>query len=329
MSYLLLTGAGFSRNWGGWLASEAFEYLIGCPEIARNSYLQELLWKCQSSGGFENALAIVQANFKRDPQNHTNHLQDISNAVSRMFADMNRGYLDHTDFEFQAARERTVGEFLARFNVIFTLNQDLLLEHYYIDRDTPMTSGRWGGTALPGMMPIPGSAIHDQRSWAERSWTPSPDRNYGWDKRCQPYFKLHGSSNWQETHGGPMLIMGGNKILEIGLSPLLSWYHQVFEEQLSQPDARLMVIGYGFRDEHINHVLMRAIRHRGLQLFVIAPEGGDIARRVNPTDTAAIRVKSDVEEAFQRGLMGASRRSMREIFGGDSIEFNKVMRFFE
>ena len=126
-----------------------------------------------------------------------------------------------------------------------------------------------------------------------------------------------------------MLIMGGNKILEIGLSPLLSWYHQVFEEQLSQPDARLMVIGYGFRDEHINHVLMRAIRHRGLQLFVIAPEGGDIARRVNPTDTAAIRVKSDVEEAFQRGLMGASRRSMREIFGGDSIEFNKVMRFFE
>ena len=33
MTYILLTGAGFSRNWGGWLASEAFEYLIGCGEI--------------------------------------------------------------------------------------------------------------------------------------------------------------------------------------------------------------------------------------------------------------------------------------------------------
>jgi hypothetical protein len=25
--------AAFSRNWGGWLASEAFEYLLGRPEI--------------------------------------------------------------------------------------------------------------------------------------------------------------------------------------------------------------------------------------------------------------------------------------------------------
>jgi len=32
-NYLLLLGAGFSRNWGGWLASEAFEYLLGSPEM--------------------------------------------------------------------------------------------------------------------------------------------------------------------------------------------------------------------------------------------------------------------------------------------------------
>ncbi|WP_186307800.1 hypothetical protein [Paraburkholderia sp. BCC1884] len=30
---------------------------------------------------------------------------------------------------------------------------------------------------------------------------------------AQPYFKLHGSSNWQhDQQGGPMLIMGGNKV---------------------------------------------------------------------------------------------------------------------
>ena len=329
MPHLLLTGAGFSRNWGGWLASEAFEYLIGCPEILRNDHLQDLLWKCQPSGGFESALAIVQGDFKRDPQTHTKHLQDISNAVGRMFLDMNRGYFDHNDFEFQAEIASNVGTFLARFDAIFTLNQDLLLEHYYIDRETPMTSGRWEGSALPGMIPLHNPAVHNQNSWAERSWAPSPDKNYEWDIRYQPYFKLHGSSNWQETHGGPLLIMGGNKIFEIGLSPVLSWYHQVFEEQLSQPNARLMVIGYGFRDEHINQMLIRAIYHRGLKIFVIAPEGGDLARRINQTDKAAIRVKTELEESFQRGLIGASRRSMREIFGGDSIEFNKVMRFFE
>jgi hypothetical protein len=33
MGQILLLGAGFSRNWGGWLASEAFEYLLGCPQV--------------------------------------------------------------------------------------------------------------------------------------------------------------------------------------------------------------------------------------------------------------------------------------------------------
>ena len=37
MPCVLLTGAGFSRNWGGWLAIEAFEYLLGCPEWTETS----------------------------------------------------------------------------------------------------------------------------------------------------------------------------------------------------------------------------------------------------------------------------------------------------
>src|ERR1019366_5846801 len=99
MSHILLVGAGFSRNWGGWLASEAFEYLVGCPEISSNPLLLELLWRHQPTGGFENALAEVQADFIRDPQSNTNHLQNIQGAVNQMLNDMNTGYFDHTDFE--------------------------------------------------------------------------------------------------------------------------------------------------------------------------------------------------------------------------------------
>ena len=33
MGHILLLGAGFRRNWGAWLASEAFEYLVGCPQV--------------------------------------------------------------------------------------------------------------------------------------------------------------------------------------------------------------------------------------------------------------------------------------------------------
>jgi hypothetical protein len=54
----LLTGAGFSRDSGDWLASEAFEYLLGCSEI--DVELRDRLWKSKSGGGFEDALADLQ-----------------------------------------------------------------------------------------------------------------------------------------------------------------------------------------------------------------------------------------------------------------------------
>jgi hypothetical protein len=329
MQYILLLGAGFSRNWGGWLASEAFEYLLGCPEISRNSRLQAVLWRNQPTGGFEHALAEIQAESRRDPE-AKNHLDDLQNAVARMFNDMNRGFFDTAQFEFQNFRPRTVRTFLTRFNAIFTLNQDLLLEHYYIDNDVSLLSdGRWNGSELPGMRRIPNSTAANPISWAQLKWTPGLAAEFKTDTRLQPYFKLHGSSNWQETTGGAMLIMGGNKVREIGLSPVLSWYHQQLEERLSLAETRLMVIGYGFRDPHINEVITRAVTDRGLRMFVIAPEGGDLARTVNPTHAAPLRRGTELEAAFERGLIGASRRSLREIFGNDTIEHNKVLRFFE
>jgi len=330
MNHYLLLGAGFSRNWGGWLAAEAFEYLLGCPEVARNPQLQSLLWRNQSSGGFENALAEVQANFIRSPQEHTANLQDMQSAVIRMFDDMNRGFFENVNFEFQQFLDRMVATFLTRFDAIFTLNQDLLLEHHYIDHNVSLLSnGKWGGSELPSMRSVHNPNAINSNSWAQRTWTPAPIDEFRLEPRMQPYYKLHGSSNWQEIHGAPMLVMGGNKMREIGLSPVLNLYHKIFEESLYRPDARLMVIGYGFRDSHINEAIIRAINEQGMRMFVISPEGGDLARLANPTNTRPIRVGTNLEAAFERGLMGASRRPLRDIFGGDTIEFNKVMRFFE
>lgn len=330
MSHLLLLGAGFSRNWGGYLASEAFEYLLGCPEISRNPTLRAVLWKNQTTGGFESALAEVHANFIRDPRTNTAHHADFQAALARMFSDMNKGYFENVEFEFQQSRQRMVRTFLTRFDAIFTLNQDLLLEHHYIDNDVSLLSDRrWNGSELPGMRPFPNANAANSNSWAQRKWIPTASTDFRLDTRCQPIFKLHGSSNWEETDGGPMLIMGSDKIREIDRHSLLNWYQQEFEGRLNEPDTRLMVIGYGFRDWHINQVLIRAVHARGLRMFIIAPEGGEIARTVNPTNRAPVRAGTDLEAAVERGLVGASRRSLREIFGDDTIEHNKVQRFFE
>jgi hypothetical protein len=43
MLHILLTGAGFSRNWGGFLATEAFEFLLGCPPEPAPTALRELI----------------------------------------------------------------------------------------------------------------------------------------------------------------------------------------------------------------------------------------------------------------------------------------------
>src|SRR5579862_2453381 len=86
--HYLLLGAGFSRNWGGWVASEAFEYLLGSPEILADPQLRDLLWRHQLGGGFEDALAEVQTagrtSWARQPWTHA-QLVSFQGAVGRMF----------------------------------------------------------------------------------------------------------------------------------------------------------------------------------------------------------------------------------------------------
>ena len=63
MTFILLTGAGFSRNWGGWLSA-------GSPEIDDN--LRSLLWPSKEpGGGFEDALAELQEEHERRRDAHS------------------------------------------------------------------------------------------------------------------------------------------------------------------------------------------------------------------------------------------------------------------
>lgn len=123
--------------------------------------------------------------------------------------------------------------------------------------------------------------------------------------------------------------MGGAKVREVGQTPILNWYAKVFEEALMAGNARLMVIGYGFRDEHITAAIARGVE-KGLKLFIGAPEGVELARKLNPTRAPGhIVAPTPLEGMIEESLIGASRRGLREIFGHDDAEYRKVMRFFE
>ena len=91
-----------------------------------------------------------------------------------------------------------------------------------------------------------------------------------------------------------------------------------------------MVIGYGFNDQHINEVLMKAADQHGLKLYVISPEGDAIARNRNPTRRQGqIICPTPLEHLFNTSLIGVSRRPLSRTFGGDVAEHAKVMQFFK
>lgn len=331
LKHVALLGAGFSRNWGGWLASEAFEYLLGCKEISEDPHLQGLLWKHQETGGFEDALDELQTLYLRDPQGNERQLTAMQAAVAGMFTDMNRAFVELVDWEFQREdRSRLIQRFLTRFDAVFSLNQDLLLERHYCNRNVALVGARsWLGAELPGMQRTPSPEPLHSECWARSTWTPRPASEFRFNAQHQPLFKLHGSANWRNPDGKPLLVMGGGKAIEIGRNPILSWYAKQFENWVNQPGARLMVIGYGFRDLHINAIISQAVS-RGLRMFVIAPDGAELAYKLSPTrQRAQIIVPSEIEQTLKQSLIGASRRPLRETFGGDSAEFNKVMRFFD
>jgi hypothetical protein len=323
MNYVLLLGAGFSFNWGGWLASEAFEYLLGVPAL--DAWCRQLLWRHKREG-FEAALSAVQASGGQS-------LSLMEDAVRKMFADMNKGFF-RQGFEFEFASPPQSGannikEFLARFDAIFSLNQDLLLEIGYCQAEPRQAfSQRWSAVEFPGTVTrVQPQPLSPAGIWVGTRHPSRVDSIAPTNSHTQPIYKLHGSSNWVDDTGQNLLVMGGNKTASIRGSHLLTMYAAEFLRLLRQPNTRLMVIGYGFGDNHINAALEDAAAVGGLQTFIIDPWGADAP---DPEKSRQNIIKpAGPQKKIQETLIGASRRGLRQIFGGDVIERDKVLRFFE
>lgn len=327
MKHILLLGAGFSKNWGGLLATEVFDYLIGHDEVAGDVYLRKLLWDHRTSGGFENALAEVQAAFGTDPGKYAPSLHRLQAAISNVFAGMNQAFFQAPRIEFQQHIARMLRTFLVRFDAIFTLNQDVLLEHHYFPHIELAEPRRWNGPQLPGLRRIPNSEVTIDPSWGKDTWVPTGSLQI--EQHLQPCFKLHGSSNWKDSEGGSLLVIGGDKSRAIRSHAVLTWYFDHFWKELSARGSRLFIIGYGFRDSHVNNVIVEAVQHCGLQFFVIDPCGSDIVRRANPSFGGPVYAPNALDDAFKQGLIGASQRSLSETFGNDQISHSHVMAFFK
>lgn len=321
MTHILLTGAGFSRNWGGWLADEAFEYLLGCPEITPGIHTK--LWKSKNENlGFENTLQELR---DEEGEQAAKDVRTFEQMLESMFNSMNNGF---KQIEFNPAFDaHTIGgspeyvrRFLVHFDAIFTLNQDCLLElQYNTDHFNRWSDGRWRSMYSPGIEPLKlgGSNVAPPGLFQPGS------NDYQLDRNRQPYFKLHGSSNWR-TGDSTLLIMGGNKGPDIEKNFLLRSYRDRMVSMLCKSDTRLVVIGYGFRDQHINEIIARGVT-AGAKLFIVDALGVDVL------DKAPLLQMPEGLVSFRgtvfKSVMGASRRNLQETFSTDHVERAKVERF--
>lgn len=308
MKYVLLTGAGFSRNWGGWLSNE----LIG-DLLTRLGSDKELTDFLQKANNFEEVISFSKGNtvLGLTPERYKKYTE----AIKESFSAMNSSYLDRS-FEFCTDVNRSVARFLRKFDSIFTLNQDLLLELNYGVSETGDKS-----PTFPGVNPPPNwrPGARDA-STLNDTWTAS--NSLSSTSNMQPIYKLHGSVNWIDKNNNELLIIGDNKSQAINKHQLLSQYIAELEKTLMTPGVRLMVIGYSFQDQHINKIITDCWIKNRFEMYLVEPMGAKILKS---QDSRKID-QSTLLQLIQ--LCGISTRPLSETFREDQLEYKKLLRFF-
>lgn len=249
MTRVLLLGAGFTRNWGGRLASEFVGTL--CQRMLDRPHLNEML---RTSGNFEAVFGDRLLATRREPNNvqAREDVRSLSQAIRETFRSMNAALLQQP-FSFSNDIRCSMRRFLSQFDAIFSLNQDLLLELHY-DGVLLENHTRWAACVYPGV-----PYVHDwlnPKSKIDRIdiLLPVASSASAPEPRCQPVYKLHGSTNWRSADNSELLVIGTGKEDTIAGIPLLRHYAQVFRDYLCRGGTQVMVMGYGFADLHINEV---------------------------------------------------------------------------
>ena len=139
--------------------------------------------------------------------------------------------------------------------------------------------------------------------------------------------KLHGSHNWKSFDGSTKMVIGRGKTEQIQKEPLLNYYFEIFKEVLFQDSRRLLIIGYGFGDDHINGIIAEAVRAYGLKIFVISPSSPEKFRN------ELIKEKKFGEDIWQ-GISGYFPYKLTDIFPENSSiktqeSINLFNTFFE
>lgn len=269
---ILLTGAGFTQIFGGYLGSEMWAAILNQPEVQRDLKLREcLLWEDTLS------YEAVYDQVLESPDYLPDQKLALTTAVRRAYQEMDEILCNQKRHEVAACRFFTARfadlDHLQTRGFVFTLNQDLFNERFYSEIGDSRSAMRLPGLQNPEWFRFSVEAAETFQIQLPGIADVSKFQRRFWDKGTGKlmYVKLHGSYGWLSQDGTDAMVIGHGKKGRIEQEPLLSWHLSLFKEVLYAGDRKLVVIGYGFGDNHINEIIAAAIKDKGLQLHVICP----------------------------------------------------------
>lgn len=262
---ILLTGAGFTYNFGGFLGVDMWNKIHNNLTSSNHKKLIELIKK---TFDYEELYEEVISNnyYIKDERDA------CTDSILKIYKEMDKNIYDSYKLKLREDNHiapNKLREFLSLFGsskepgFFFTLNQDLFIERFCV----PIVQ--------PGFPFLDCKRLYyDSAS----NGYPNPDHLKTIDipeqldnEECKKelyYIKLHGSYEWRK-HGA--LVIGTKKMDRIKAEPILNWYYQLFKDVLSSGGRRLVVIGYRFKDKHINNVILDSIKNNGLRINIICP----------------------------------------------------------
>lgn len=307
--FVLLTGAGFTHNFGGFLAKDIepliFNNIKNYPrikEIMHNNFFYESIYH-----------EVIEGDFTEDEKNF------LTNAIRDAYKKLDERILAYEKLaNDQPVDIPKVNQFIERFaghhkrkGFFFTLNQDLFIERYY-------NSLNYGFATLG----VPKKPIHRRpleiNDYIQLPSTVETIQNNRISDADFFYVKMHGSYNWKSHDGCDKMVIGRDKKTQIEKEPILYYYLDCFEEILLIPNIKLFVIGYGFRDEHINEVIANSIEKTNLELYVMNP----LEREKFQEDMQKNKPYGD---KIVNGLAGYYPYTLLQVFpGAETIEYKLI-----
>lgn len=303
---ILLLGAGFTKNFGGLLADEMWAEIFNHDEVQAQPRIKQLM---RNNFDYESIYySVLSRGIAGDAFSHDEYKKEEKNAV--MIA--TKSAYDHIDriLRYNIVDEsykkwhNNVNELLLKFGItknnsfIFTLNQDLFVERFYLNpsKGRPCRYPE-AILSIPGIDNIPDWFMNrnyyldgkelsneqfrflytDDLKRSDYLQLPSEDelklkKDNLLGDGSHFLIKLHGSYNWKSADGSDLMVIGRGKSKQIQNEPLLNHYFKIFEDVFSQDNHRLLVIGYGFGDKHINRVIANAVKDHNLKIYILSPE---------------------------------------------------------